>query len=145
MSARRGKGRSHSWLALSKGTRHPTPMRIILLTSGAIGKPAMIAAKTCIGWGGDKFLEQSACHVLDLIRFYMGDLSSLTAYGVNQFGRTPYPFDNASNNDEIQVRRGWQPVCEFIWPVAQALGADRDLWRPSVAGCGRQHNPDSVR
>ena len=67
-----------------------------LLTSGAIGIPAMIAAKTCIGWGGDKFLEQSACHVLDLIRFYMGDLSSLTAYGVNQFGRTPYPFDNAS-------------------------------------------------
>ena len=67
-----------------------------LLTSGAIGKPAMIAAKTCIGWGGDKFLEQSACHVLDLIRFYMGDLSSLTAYGVNQYGNTSYPFDNAT-------------------------------------------------
>ena len=67
-----------------------------LLTTGAIGKPAMIAAKTCIGWGGEKFLEHSACHVLDLIRFYMGDLSSLTAYGVNQYGRTSYPLDNAA-------------------------------------------------
>jgi len=38
----------------------------------------------------------SACHVLDLIRFYMGDLSSLTAYSVNQYGRASYPFDNAS-------------------------------------------------
>ena len=67
-----------------------------LVNSGAIGVPAMIAAKTCIGWGGDKFLEHSACHVLDLIRFYMGDLSSLTAYGVNQFGNTSYAFDNAT-------------------------------------------------
>ena len=67
-----------------------------LLTSNAIGVPAMIVAKMCLGWGGDKFLEHSACHVLDLIRFYMGDLSSLMAYGVNQFGKTSYPFDNAT-------------------------------------------------
>ncbi len=67
-----------------------------LVTSGAIGKPAMIAAKMCQGWGGDKFLEHSACHALDLIRFYMGDLSSLTAYGVNQYGNASYPFDNAT-------------------------------------------------
>ena len=67
-----------------------------LLTKGAIGKPAMIAAKMCLGWGGDKFLEHSACHILDLIRFFMGDLSSLSAYGVNQYGRASYPFDNAT-------------------------------------------------
>lgn len=66
-----------------------------LLASGAIGAPAMIAAKMCMAWGGAKFLEQSACHILDLLRFFMGDIRSLSAYGTQRYKKAEYTFDNA--------------------------------------------------
>jgi len=65
-----------------------------LVAGGAIGRPTMLAAKMCQGWDGPRFLEQSACHLLDLVRFFLGDLHSLFAYGTKQYGRTAYPFDN---------------------------------------------------
>ncbi len=39
-------------------------------------------------------LEAGTIHMLDLARFFMGDVASLSAIAVNKYRRAPYSFDN---------------------------------------------------
>jgi predicted dehydrogenase len=58
----------------------------------------MFAAKFNLGYDYViHMLEAGTIHVLDLARYFMGDVARLSALGVNKYGRNQgkYPFDNA--------------------------------------------------
>jgi predicted dehydrogenase len=69
-----------------------------LLESGAIGRPAMIAAKMCQAWAGVGLLERQHCHIFDIIRYLMGDVAWVHAYGINIFRQNDYVVDNVVVN-----------------------------------------------
>jgi predicted dehydrogenase len=65
---------------------------------GPVGNPAMFAAKFNLGYDYViQMLEAGTIHILDLARYFMGDVARLHAIGVNKYGRNrnKYPFDNA--------------------------------------------------
>jgi predicted dehydrogenase len=65
---------------------------------GPVNNPAMFAAKFNLGYDYViHMLEAGTIHVLDLTRFFMGDISALSAVGVNKYARNRqrYIFDNA--------------------------------------------------
>jgi predicted dehydrogenase len=65
---------------------------------GPVNNPAMFAAKFNLGYDYViQMLEAGTIHVLDLARYFMGDVARLHAIGVNKYGRNQnkYPFDNA--------------------------------------------------
>ena len=65
---------------------------------GPVGNPAMFAAKFNLGYDYViHMLEAGTIHVLDLTRYFMGDVAELHAIGVNKYKRHQgqYPFDNA--------------------------------------------------
>jgi len=68
-----------------------------LLDNGEIPNPAMIAAKFNLGYDYVNILEGGTVHILDLIRYFMGDVARLSAASVRQydFNKTGYAFDNA--------------------------------------------------
>lgn len=66
-----------------------------LVEEGAIGDPAMISGKMVQSWTGDRLFEEQACHLIDLFRYFMGDVDSVYANGVNKYGAEEYDVDNA--------------------------------------------------
>ncbi|MCG8515683.1 MAG: Gfo/Idh/MocA family oxidoreductase [Halanaerobiales bacterium] len=73
-----------------------------LIQEGKIGKPAMLVAKMCQGWAGNCLLEAQTCHLIDVIRYLMGDVKSVMALGANVFGEKDYPADNLILNFEFE-------------------------------------------
>jgi predicted dehydrogenase len=65
-----------------------------LLDEGVIGPPGLIAAKNCHAWCCDSMLEHQQIHLLDLMRYYGGDVEAVFAIGTNRFDEPDYPFDN---------------------------------------------------
>ncbi|MHC4445835.1 MAG: Gfo/Idh/MocA family protein [Planctomycetota bacterium] len=66
--------------------------------NGPVNNPAMYAAKFNLGYDYViHMLEAGTIHVLDLTRYFMGDVAQLSAIGVNKYMRNKgqYPFDNA--------------------------------------------------
>ena len=79
---------------------HPKPYRRAksFVDGGPVSNPAMFAAKFNLGYDYViHMLEAGTIHVLDLARYFMGDVARLHAIGVNKYGRNQkrYPFDNA--------------------------------------------------
>ena len=68
-----------------------------MLTDGTLPNPAMLAAKFNLGYEYVNVLEGGTVHVLDLTRYLMGDVKSVSAIGIRKydFNKTSYPFDNA--------------------------------------------------
>ena len=69
-----------------------------MVQEGPVCNPAMFCGKFNLGYDYVvHMLEAGTIHMLDLARFFMGDVASLRAAGVNKYrgDRTPYPFDNA--------------------------------------------------
>jgi predicted dehydrogenase len=65
---------------------------------GPVGSPAMFAGKFNLGYDYITcMLEAGTIHLLDLARFFMGDVARLSVIGVNKYhrNRDRYPFDNA--------------------------------------------------
>lgn len=67
-----------------------------LLDDDVIGEPALIAAKNCHAWCQDNMLEHQQIHLLDLMRYFCGDVLSVSAVAANRYGESMYPFDNVS-------------------------------------------------
>lgn len=68
-----------------------------LLDEGALGEPAMFAGKFNLGYEYvTHLLEAGTIHLFDLTRFFMGDVKTVHAVGVNKYrqDRTRYPFDH---------------------------------------------------
>lgn len=69
-----------------------------LLDEGAVPNPVMFSAKFNLGYDYvTQMLEAGTIHVLDLARYFLGDVGRVYAIGINKFRRSgePYPFDNA--------------------------------------------------
>jgi predicted dehydrogenase len=67
-----------------------------LLDQGVLEAPALIAAKNCHAWCRDNMLEHQQIHLLDLMRYYGGDVATVSAVGTNRYGEANYPFDNVA-------------------------------------------------
>lgn len=65
---------------------------------GPVANPAMYAAKFNLGYDYViHMLEAGTIHILDLTRYFMGDVARVSTIGVNKYHRNQgkYPFDNA--------------------------------------------------
>jgi len=65
---------------------------------GPVRNPAMFAAKFNLGYDYViHMLEAGTIHLLDLARYFMGDVARIHAIGVDKYNRNQgkYPFDNA--------------------------------------------------
>jgi predicted dehydrogenase len=73
------------------------------VSGGPVNDPAMYVGKFNLGYDYVDLLEQGTIHLFDLTRFFMGDVKSVTAVGVNKYHRNrwPYPIDNAIINFEF--------------------------------------------
>ena len=60
--------------------------------------PAMFSGKFNLGYPYVDLLESGTIHLLDLVRFYMGDVVRLNAVAVNRYNRNQrhYPIDNVA-------------------------------------------------
>jgi predicted dehydrogenase len=68
----------------------------MLLATGTIGRPSMIAAKMCQAWCNTILFENQDSHLFDLVSHLMGDVKTLQAVGVNAYGEEGYIVDNAA-------------------------------------------------
>lgn len=68
------------------------------LQSGILPNPALFIAKFNLGYSYVNILEGGTVHVLDLMRYFMGDVTSCSAVGtkLHGFNKTGYPFDHAA-------------------------------------------------
>lgn len=73
-----------------------------LIDSGAIGRPTMLAAKMCQAWAAIGLLERQHCHIFDVIRYLMGDVAAVHAFGVNRIRKNEYAVDNVVVNFRFQ-------------------------------------------
>jgi predicted dehydrogenase len=66
--------------------------------------PAMISAKFNLGYDYVDILEGGTIHIFDLIRYFMGNVRTISAVSTKQynFNKTNYIFDNASINLEFE-------------------------------------------
>lgn len=62
---------------------------------GPVCHPALLAGKFNLGYPYVDLLEAGVVHLFDLARYFMGDVQSVHAAGVNRYGHNPnYGFDN---------------------------------------------------
>ncbi|MBI4551953.1 MAG: Gfo/Idh/MocA family oxidoreductase [Candidatus Latescibacteria bacterium] len=64
---------------------------------GPVANPAMFCGKFNLGYDDVDLFESGTVHLFDLTRFFMGNVRSVHAVGVNHYqrNRTGYPIDNA--------------------------------------------------
>jgi len=67
-----------------------------LIANGPVSNPALLVGKFNLGYDYVDLLESGTIHLFDLTRHFMGDVSSLTALGLNKYPRSrhKYPLDN---------------------------------------------------
>jgi predicted dehydrogenase len=65
--------------------------------NGPVSNPAMFCGKFNLGYDYVDLFEAGTIHLFDLTRFFMGDVNTVNAIGVNKYHRNrwPYPIDNA--------------------------------------------------
>jgi predicted dehydrogenase len=67
------------------------------IENGPVSDPALYVGKFNLGYDYVDLLESGTIHLFDLTRHFMGDVSTVSAIGVNKYGRNrrKYPLDNA--------------------------------------------------
>lgn len=65
-----------------------------LIQNGSIGEVTMLGAKMCQAWAPVGLLERQHCHVFDMIRYLMGNVSSVHGFGINRYRKNGYDVDN---------------------------------------------------
>lgn len=65
---------------------------------GPVTNPSLYAAKFNLGYDYVWLLEQGTIHIFDITRYFMGDVRSVFALGVNKYNRNllDYPIDNVT-------------------------------------------------
>jgi len=97
-------GRSVLLMAVAN-KRYSPPYRRAkqIVQSGAVQNPALFVGKFNLGYPYVDLFEGGTIHLFDLALHLMGQVSAVTAIGVNKYGRNPrYPFDNAAIQLEFQ-------------------------------------------
>jgi len=88
------------WTLMTVATmRYSPPYRRAkqFLEQGPVINPAMFVGKFNLGYDYVDLLESGTIHLFDLTRFFMGDVATVRAVGVNRYqrNRRRYPLDNA--------------------------------------------------
>jgi predicted dehydrogenase len=67
------------------------------IEKGPVKNPAMYVGKFNLGYAYVDLFEAGSIHLFDLTRFFMGDVRTVSAVGVNKYGlnKNYYPVDNA--------------------------------------------------
>ncbi len=65
-----------------------------LVSLDTFGKPALLAGKFNLGYNYIDLLEEGTIHLFDLTRYLMGDVTRLTAAGLNMYNTNKYIADN---------------------------------------------------
>ncbi len=67
-----------------------------LVERGPVNNPALYCGRFNLGYDYISLLESGTIHLLDLTRYFMGDVAQLHAVGVNKYcrNRVDYPVDN---------------------------------------------------
>jgi predicted dehydrogenase len=67
------------------------------IKEGPVSNPAMYVGKFNLGYDYVDLLESGTIHLFDLTRYFMGEVRSVSALGINRYGRNRrgYPIDNA--------------------------------------------------
>ncbi|MEO8397327.1 MAG: Gfo/Idh/MocA family oxidoreductase, partial [Chloroflexota bacterium] len=74
-----------------------------IIQSGAVQNPALFVGKFNLGYDDVDLFEGGTIHLFDLALYLMGQVTAVSAIGVNKYGRNPrYPFDNAAIQLEFQ-------------------------------------------
>lgn len=73
-----------------------------IVDEGKLGPLSLVAVKMCQGWSRHILLEGQACHVLHVTRWIGGEISGLTAFGINRYAEPAYPYDNIVVNAEFE-------------------------------------------
>lgn len=70
---------------------------------GPVSDPALFAGKFNLGYHYVDLFESGTIHLFDLVRYLMGDVVSISAVGINKYGRNQrqYPVDNAAATFEF--------------------------------------------
>jgi predicted dehydrogenase len=68
------------------------------IVDGPVHDPAMFIGKFNLGYDYVDLFESGTIHLFDLTRFFMGDIRTVSAAGVNKYSRNRrcYPVDNAA-------------------------------------------------
>ena len=75
-----------------------------LIANGPVSNPALYVGKFNLGYDYVDLLESGTIHLFDLTRYFMGDLSTVKAIGINKYqrNRRKYPFDNLVASFEFE-------------------------------------------
>jgi len=75
------------------------------ITDGPLSNPALYIGKFNLGYNYVDLLESGTIHLFDLTRYFMGDVSTVRAVGVNKYRRSfhKYPIDNLVASLEFQT------------------------------------------
>ncbi|HVP17413.1 MAG TPA: Gfo/Idh/MocA family oxidoreductase [Spirochaetia bacterium] len=68
-----------------------------LVTEGPVSNPAMAVAKFNLGYDYVDLFESGTIHIFDMVRYLMGDVSSVRCVGLDRYhrNRRRFPVDNA--------------------------------------------------
>jgi predicted dehydrogenase len=79
--------------------RYSPPYRFAkhFVAQGPLHSPVMFAGKFNLGYDYVDLFESGTIHLFDLVRYFMGDVATVYAVGLNRYhrNRRPYPVDNA--------------------------------------------------
>lgn len=65
-----------------------------IVEDGPVNNPALFCGKFNLGYKYVNLLEDGTIHVLDLTRYFIGDVSAVNAVGINKYRKSKYPADN---------------------------------------------------
>lgn len=66
-----------------------------LVEDGTVTDPAMITGRMVQAWAGSSLFEQQSIHLIDVMRYVMGDVETVYTTGTNKYGKESYDVDNA--------------------------------------------------
>ena len=89
-------------MGFSKRFSPPYHNARLLINDGRIGKIGMVQAKMCQGWSKANLLENQTCHMIDALRYLIGEVKRVYAVSVNRYGETAYPIDGLAATLEFE-------------------------------------------
>jgi len=98
------------------------------IESGPVKDPAMFCGKFIHGLEGGHHFEDATIHIIDLARFFMGDVSEVYTLGIHKYKRTNYPFDNAIVNIKFKsgsigsIYTSTKALCLKPWEMVEVYG-----------------------
>jgi len=80
-------------MGFSKRFSPPYNNAKVLIDEGSIGKISIVTVKMCQGWSKANLLENQICHIIDILRYLVGEIKTVYANARNSYNEQSYPID----------------------------------------------------